>query len=105
MKRVLVKLMDKRLIEKTGGTQGYGKEQGVEFRVFRVSSQPNAGSRPAVSRQPAAGTIKDKDLKENDKGQVCPLCKDTSGFVYVDKGDPSKGVSKCRHAGLRKSEG
>lgn len=97
MKRAVQKLINKGLINKTGGTLGYGKEQGVEYRVFRVSSQPAASSRPAVSSQPTTGTNKEKDLKEIDKRDSCPICKDTSGFVYIDKSDPSKGVLKCKH--------
>lgn len=97
MKRAIQKLIIKGLVEKTGGSLGYGKEQGVEYRVLKVSSQPTAGSRPALSSQPTAGTNKEKELKEIDKRESCPICKDTSGFVYIDKGDPSKGVFKCKH--------
>lgn len=58
MKRVVVALMDKGLIEKTGHTNGFGKDQGVEYRVLSASWQPGQSSQPAVSSQPAAGPIK-----------------------------------------------
>jgi hypothetical protein len=58
MKRVVVALIDKGLIEKTGHTNGYGKDQGVEYRVPSVSWQPVESSQPGASRQPAAGPIK-----------------------------------------------
>lgn len=57
MKRAIAGLVGKGIIEKTGQSNGFGKEQGVEYRVSNMSSQPN------MSCQPILDTIKEKLLK------------------------------------------
>lgn len=96
LKRVVAKLVTKGLIEKTDRNLGYGKEQGVEYRVPRLSSQLRASSQPAMSRQPTVGPNKE-ELKENYKSVRCAKCKDTGGWLYVDAKEPSRGVVKCAH--------
>jgi hypothetical protein len=56
-------------VEKTGHTNGYGKDQGVEYRVLTVGWQPGQSSQLAESRQPAAGPNKVKTQKENTQTQ------------------------------------
>jgi hypothetical protein len=65
MKRVVVSLIDKGLVEKTGHTNGFGKDQGVEYRVPAVSWQPAQSSQPGESKQPAAGSNKIKNTQIN----------------------------------------
>jgi len=65
MKRAVAGLIAKGLIEKTGHTNGFGRNQGVEYRVFRVDWQPTLGKQPNMSRQPNVDPIKIKDHKEN----------------------------------------
>jgi hypothetical protein len=65
MKRVVVALVDKGLIEKTGHTNGFGKDQGVEYRVLSVSWQPAQSSQPTSSSQPATGPNKIKNTQKN----------------------------------------
>jgi hypothetical protein len=99
MKRAVQKLVDKGLIKKTGGMLGFGKDQGVEYRVVRLGSQPKVGSQPKTSSQPAAGPNKERDLKENIKADAsrCPDCLGT-GFYYPD--GTAKGVARCEHRRL-----
>lgn len=94
MKRAVAGLVAKGMIEKTGQANGYGKEQGVEYRVLNLDWQPN------VSSQPNVGTNKEKLYKEKLKADFtsCPDCKGT-GFYYPDGVD--KGVAKCRHLPLK----
>lgn len=70
MKRAVATLISKGLIEKTGQTNGFGKDQGVEYRVLSLSWQPTASSQPALSSQPAAGTIKLKNIKTHTQTTV-----------------------------------
>jgi hypothetical protein len=65
MKRAVAGLITKGLIEKTGHTNGFGRDQGVEYRVFRVDWQPIVSRQPNMSRQPNVNTIKVIDHKEN----------------------------------------
>jgi len=58
MKRAIAGLLDKGLIEKTGHTTGYGKDQGVEYRVPTLGWQPNMGCQPNMSWQPNMDPIK-----------------------------------------------
>jgi len=69
MKRAVGGLVNKGLIEKTGHTNGFGKEQGVEYRVFKLSNQPSTGSQPTMSRQPNMDTNKVNTQKENTQTQ------------------------------------
>jgi hypothetical protein len=69
MKRVVVSLISKSLVEKTGHTNGFGKDQGVEYKVFNVSWQPIASNQPALSSQPATGSNKINTQKENTQTQ------------------------------------
>ncbi len=97
LKRVVVKLISKGLIEKTNRVFGSTREQGVEYRVLALSSQLIAGSQPTMSRQPAMSTNKEKDYKETNKSEFCTKCKDTGGFIYPNPKEPGKGVMKCKH--------
>lgn len=76
MKRAVAGLIAKGLIEKTGHTNGFGRDQGVEYRVFRLDWQPNMSKQPNMSRQPSVDTNKIKDQKENTH-------KDSSGPTLV----------------------
>ncbi len=64
MKRAVSGLISKGVVEKTGQTNGFGKEQGVEYKVLNLDWQPILSSQPDTSSQPNMGTIKDKDFKE-----------------------------------------
>jgi hypothetical protein len=65
MKRAVAGLIAKGLIEKTGHTNGFGRDQGVEYRVSKLDWQPTASRQPNMSRQPNVDTIKIKDHKEH----------------------------------------
>jgi hypothetical protein len=62
MKRAVLGLLQKGLIEKTGHTNGYGKEQGVEYRVLNLDNQPNTSNQPTLSSQPNMAPINIKNL-------------------------------------------
>jgi hypothetical protein len=51
LKKVIARLQTKGLIEKVSMTIGYGKEQGIEYRVLAPSSQPSASSQLSQSSQ------------------------------------------------------
>ena len=63
MKRAVSGLIQKGLIEKTGHTNGYGKDQGVEYRVFSLDSQPSVDKQPNVGSQPNMAPIKIKNTQ------------------------------------------
>ena len=65
MKRAVAGLVSKGLVEKTGQTNGYGKDQGVEYRLPRLDWQPNMSSQPRLSSQPDVAPNKIKAIKEN----------------------------------------
>jgi hypothetical protein len=65
MKRAVAGLIQKGLIEKTGHTNGYGKDQGVEYSVLSLDSQPNTNSQPTMSSQPNMAPIKIKNTQIN----------------------------------------
>lgn len=65
MKRAVAGLIAKGLIEKTGHTNGFGRDQGVEYRVLTLNWQLNVSSQPSISRQPNMDTNKRKDHKEH----------------------------------------
>jgi len=69
MKRAVAGLLSKGLIEKTGHANGFGKDQGVEYRVFTLDWQPNAGRQPTLSSQPRVAPNKIKTQKENTQTQ------------------------------------
>jgi hypothetical protein len=69
MKRVVVSLINKGLIEKTGHTNGYGKDQGVEYRLLSLGWQPRESNQPAMSSQPALAPNKVNTQKENTQTQ------------------------------------
>jgi DNA mismatch repair ATPase MutL len=106
VKKVIGKLINKGLIEKTGNVQGYGKDQGVEYIVHAPSwqvlrsSQPQQGRQPRESSQPPQSTNKDKE-KDITKGDFtsCPDCLGT-GFYYPQGTD--KGVARCMHKQMQK---
>jgi hypothetical protein len=72
MKRAVAGLLDKGLIEKTGHTNGYGKDQGVEYRVLTLDWQPNTSSQPTLSSQPRVDPIKVNTHKEHTQTQELP---------------------------------
>jgi Helix-turn-helix domain len=69
MKRAVAGLLDKGLIEKTGHTNGYGKDQGVEYRVFTLDWQPNTSRQPTLSSQPRVDPNKLNTHKEHTQTQ------------------------------------
>jgi hypothetical protein len=71
-KRTVASLIGKGLVEKTGHTNGYGKDQGVEYRVLSVGWQPVESRQPTGSSQPAAGSNKVNTQKENTQTQGEP---------------------------------
>lgn len=106
VKKVISKLINKGLIEKTGNVQGYGKDQGVEYIVHAPSWQALRSSQlqqsrlPQESSQPPQSTNKDKE-KDITKGDFtsCPDCLGT-GFYYPQGTD--KGVARCTHRQMQK---
>ena len=70
MKRAVVGLVSKGLVEKTGQTNGYGKDQGVEYRLSRLDWQPTTSSQPRLSSQPSVAPNKIKAIKENTQTQA-----------------------------------
>jgi hypothetical protein len=70
MKRAVVGLVSKGLVEKTGQTNGYGKEQGVEYRLPRLDWQPITSSQTRLSSQPSVAPNKIKAIKENTQTQA-----------------------------------
>ncbi len=70
MKRAVAGLVSKGLVEKTGQTNGYGKEQGVEYRLPRLDWQPTASNQPRLSSQPSMAPNKIKAIKENTQTQA-----------------------------------
>ena len=73
MKRAVAGLVSKGLVEKTGQTNGYGKDQGVEYRVPRLDWQPSVSSQPKLSSQPNLAPNKIKAIKENTQTAAHPL--------------------------------
>jgi hypothetical protein len=70
MKRTVVTLIEKGLIEKTGHTNGFGKDQGVEYKVLSVGWLPRESSQPTLSRQPAVASNKIKNTQINTHTQA-----------------------------------
>jgi hypothetical protein len=70
MKRAVVGLVSKGLVEKTGQTNGYGKEQGVEYRLPKLDWQSMTSSQPRLSSQPSMAPNKIKTIKENTQTQA-----------------------------------
>jgi hypothetical protein len=108
MKRAVTGLIGKGIIEKTGQANGYGKEQGVEYRVLNMDWQPNTSSQPTLSSQPNVGPIKEKLLKENIKREMAPPdyknCPDCQGSGFWYPSGVEKGVAKCKHERLHRQE-
>jgi hypothetical protein len=106
MKAAVKRLEARGLISKKSTTLGYGKEQGIEYRVSHPDSQPVSGSQSHTGSQSVSAPIKEKDLKENNKKgnelsldtKSCPDCQG-SGFWYPE--GTEKGVAKCSHQKLR----
>lgn len=107
VKKVVMKLIAKGLIEKGGSVQGYGRDQGVEYIIYAPSwqllrsSQLQGSSQPHSSSQLQQSTNKDKNKNIDQKGDVasldsqnCPDCYGT-GFWYPD--GTEKGVARCMH--------
>jgi predicted transcriptional regulator len=109
MKAAVKRLESRGLISKRATTLGYGKEQGIEYRVSHPDSQSDIDRQPHSGRQSVSDTIKEKLLKENNKKEnklaldtkSCPDCQG-SGFWYPE--GIEKGVAKCRHKRLGRQE-
>lgn len=104
MKTAIKRLEARGLISKKATTLGYGKEQGIEYRVSHPDSQSDSDRQPKSGSQPASATIKEKLLKETLKRESaspdyknCPDCQG-SGFWYPE--GTEKGVAKCKHVRL-----
>lgn len=65
MKRAVAGLVSKGLVEKTGQTNGYGKDQGVEYRLPNLGWQAMESSQPKLSSQLTMAPNKIKAIKEN----------------------------------------
>lgn len=108
MKAAVKRLESRGLISKKMTTLGYGKEQGIEYRVSHPDSQADSDRQSHSGRQSVSAPIKEKDLKENTKKENerardtknCPDCQG-SGFWYPE--GVERGVAKCKH--LRLTEG
>jgi hypothetical protein len=103
MRRAVAKLERKRLIEKTNRVFGSNAEQGIEYRVFNLSSLSKTDSPPNTSSLSNMTPNKEKLLKETDKGldaSGCPDCFGT-GMWYPEGFD--KGVARCSHQRLSKT--
>jgi predicted transcriptional regulator len=106
MKAAVKRLESRGLISKKTTTLGYGKEQGIEYRVSHPDSQADTDSQSHSGRQSVSAPIKEKLLKENIKREMaspdyknCPDCQG-SGFWYPS--GIEKGVAKCRHERMGK---
>jgi hypothetical protein len=109
VKKVVARLTDKGLIEKTGNVQGYGKDQGVEYIVHAPSWHLSRSRQLQESRQLSRSSqLPQSTNKENinidQKGgeaspnfQNCPDCLGT-GFFYPN--GTGKGVARCKHMKL-----
>jgi Helix-turn-helix domain len=73
MKRAVAGLVAKGLAVKTGHSNGYGKDQGVEYRVLNLDNQPTESSQPRLSSQPNVSPIKVNTHKENTQTPDEPL--------------------------------
>jgi predicted transcriptional regulator len=105
MKAAIKRLVARGLISKQTTTLGYGKEQGIKYRVSHPDSQSDTDSQSDSGSQSVSATIKEKLLKENNKRKSsaapdyknCPDCQG-SGFWYPE--GIEKGVAKCKHERL-----
>jgi hypothetical protein len=105
MKAAVKRLEARGLISKKTTTLGYGKEQGIEYRVSHPDSQSDSDRQSHTGRQSVSASIKEKVLKENNKKENelslntknCPDCQG-SGFWYPE--GVEKGVAKCKHERL-----
>ena len=101
LKRVILKLVGKGLIEKVSATHGPGTEQGITFKILPISKL--TVSQPRMS-QPALGHNKEIFKKKDSKGDEpsafkdCPDCQGT-GFWYPE--GMEKGVKRCTHERLK----
>ena len=97
MKRAVAGLLQKGLIEKTGHTNGYGKDQGVEYRVSNMDSQPTQSNQPILSSQPNMGSNKIKNLKTHTHSDSTEPTKDDSQRASRGVGAGSKfSLEECR---------
>jgi len=70
MKRAVAGLISKGLIAKTGQSNGFGKDQGVEYRLPILDWQPNTSSQPILSSQPNMAPIKVNTLNTHTQTPV-----------------------------------
>jgi hypothetical protein len=106
MKAAIKRLESRGLISKKSATLGYGKEQGIEYRVSHPDSQSDSDRQSDTGSQSVSDTLKEKHLKESIKRKSaapdtknCPDCQG-SGFWYPE--GVEKGVAKCKHRRLEK---
>jgi hypothetical protein len=103
------KMVAKGLVQKTGNTLGFGKDQGIEYIVRAPSWQSARSSQLRDSRQsgkssqPRGGPIKE-DLKEIIKRDDVVACPDCNGTGFWYPGGNDKGVAKCQHRRLGRRE-
>jgi hypothetical protein len=101
MKRAVAGLVGKGMIEKTGQANGYGKEQGVEYRVLNMDWQPTLSRQANTSSQPSVAPIKEKLLKENIKGKSAPPdTKSCPDWLCPKSPSCPKSIASARKVGL-----
>jgi hypothetical protein len=94
MKRAVTGLIQKGLVEKTGHTNGYGKDQGVEYRVPILDRQPSTGRQAILSSQPNMAPIKENNTQINTHTETLQQTqKETEGAVGVGS---KFSIEECR---------
>jgi helix-turn-helix protein len=96
MKRAVAGLISKGLVEKTGQTNGYGKEQGVEYRLPKLDWQPIASNQPRLSSQPNVAPNKVKVIKENTQTPARPLADGEQGTRASVRVGSRFSLEECR---------
>lgn len=101
VKKVVLKLAGKGLIEKSGSIHGYGKNQGVEYVVHAPSWQLQRSSQIQQSRQLQESwqlqRSSIKDIKEIDKRDDAVACPDCYGTNWWYPQGTARGVKRCLH--------
>jgi hypothetical protein len=97
MKRAVTGLITKGLIEKTGHKNGFGQDQGVEYRLPNLSNQPNTSSQPNTSWQPNMDTIKvNNTYKEHTHTGEADQANTASAEMRVGVGGSKFTAEECR---------
>jgi hypothetical protein len=106
MKRAVAGLVSKGLVEKTGQTNGYGKDQGVEYRLPTLGWQPTESSQPKLSSQPNVAPNKIKAIKENTQTAARPTPEAEQGMRTGVRVGSRFTLEECRrYAESLRSEG